>query len=214
MRNVIIYDDFYKDPDTIRKWALDASILPVENKTYPGIMTETFLPVEVPELFRSLVGTDIYYRNESKVGWFGEFRISQYQDEFEQWIHADPTSPWAGIIFMNPDPPKSYGTAFWKHKKTGTTKAPMKHCRSHPEYDTEAIQKMGYKDWNEVRSELICKDGLDESKWEQTLFIPGVYNRLVLFNSQLWHSHMPKENFGDSKENARMVQLFFFGSKA
>ena len=37
------------------------------------------------------------------------------------------------------------------------------------------------------------------------------YNRLVLFRTRLWHSH--SENFGDTLENGRLVQLFFFSDK-
>jgi len=214
MRNVIIYDDFYKKPDEIREWALQSKTSSSDQQTYPGLMTEALIPPELPNLMRSIVGSNIYYRNNEKIGWFGEFRISQYRDDFEQWIHTDPTAPWAAIVFMNPHPPEGYGTAFWKHKETGTYKMPMKHCRSFPEYNDELIQsKLGLKNWAEVRKEIIYKDGLDESKWELDVFVPGKYNRLVIFNPQLWHSHMPKDNFGSSKDNARLVQLFFFGSK-
>ena len=34
------------------------------------------------------------------------------------------------------------------------------------------------------------------------------YNRIVIFRTDLWHSH--NYNFGDNLENGRLVQLFFF----
>ena len=35
---------------------------------------------------------------------------------------------------------------------------------------------------------------------------PMKYNRIVIFRTDLWHSH--NYNFGDSFENGRLVQLF------
>jgi hypothetical protein len=49
---------------------------------------------------------------------------------------------------------------------------------------------------------------LDRSKWTRYFLSPMKYNRLVIFNARLWHSH--NYNFGNSLENGRLVQLFFF----
>ena len=38
--------------------------------------------------------------------------------------------------------------------------------------------------------------------------IPMRFNRLVLYRSWLWHSFT--ENFGDTLENGRLIQIFFF----
>ena len=43
------------------------------------------------------------------------------------------------------------------------------------------------------------------------MLCPMKYNRLVLFRTHLWHSH--NYNFGDTIENGRLVQLFFFKEK-
>ena len=42
----------------------------------------------------------------------------------------------------------------------------------------------------------------------QDTFSPMKYNRIVIFRTDLWHSH--NYNFGDNLENGRLVQLFFF----
>jgi hypothetical protein len=44
-------------------------------------------------------------------------------------------------------------------------------------------------------------------KWTRYLISPKKYNRVILFRSNLWHSH--NYNFGDTLQNGRLVQLFF-----
>ena len=52
------------------------------------------------------------------------------------------------------------------------------------------------------------QEGVDRSKWERAMTVPMRFNRCVLFRSWLWHSHA--ENFGDSMETGRLIQVFFF----
>ena len=51
-------------------------------------------------------------------------------------------------------------------------------------------------------------EGKDESKWICTDNVGFKYNRLVMFNPFLWHSN--GDWFGDTYDNCRLVQLFFF----
>ena len=51
-------------------------------------------------------------------------------------------------------------------------------------------------------------EGKDESKWIETDNIGFKYNRLVMFNPFLWHSN--GACFGNTYDNCRLVQLFFF----
>lgn len=66
----------------------------------------------------------------------------------------------------------------------------------------------GYSDYEDIRKNIIYGDGLDRGLWDRYCFVPMKYNRLVLFSPYLWHSH--GDNFGDSIENGRLVQLFFY----
>ena len=51
-------------------------------------------------------------------------------------------------------------------------------------------------------------EGKDESKWIETDNVGFKYNRLVMFNPFLWHSS--GDWFGNTYDNCRLVQLFFF----
>lgn len=207
MREIIIYDDFFADPDKVRAEVIQKGFQEMPgSKTYPGKMSEPYVTPEMYSLFASLIGADM--RNLPPGSWFGHFRLSLEADPFEQWIHMDPV-PWSAIVYLNPDGtyPEGFGTAFWKHKETGWNKYPAGYITGPA--NQEMLSK-GYRDYQDLRQKVIYRDGLDESKWTQELFVPGKYNRMVLFRPTLFHSHMPKFNFGTDEQSGRLVQLFFF----
>ena len=51
----------------------------------------------------------------------------------------------------------------------------------------------------------------DLTKWELVDRVGNVFNRLILFNSKRYHMSM--DYFGDSKENGRLFQVFFFNTE-
>jgi hypothetical protein len=53
-------------------------------------------------------------------------------------------------------------------------------------------------------------DGI-EQVWKQTAQIQGLWNRLIVFDSSLWHSRWPEHvTEGATPETGRLIQLFFF----
>jgi len=196
-QQIIIIDNFFKDPDAVRAAAIQSGFKMLPGGTYPGKMTGAFLSPEIDNAFSSIVGAQTWPRPES---WYGQFRLSLASDPFEQWIHFD-FCPWSAIAYMNPTYPAGYGTAFWQHKATGWTEYPETR---------EIMLQGGYVDYSDVRERLVLKDGLDETKWNQMQFVEGVYNRIIIFRPTMFHSHMPKGNFGVNEQDGRLVQLFFF----
>jgi len=51
----------------------------------------------------------------------------------------------------------------------------------------------------------------DLTKWQKVDQVGNVFNRLILFNSNRFHMSM--DYFGDSKENGRLFQVFFFSTE-
>ena len=51
----------------------------------------------------------------------------------------------------------------------------------------------------------------DLTKWELVDTVGNVFNRLVLFNA--YRYHMSMDYFGDTKENGRLFQTFFFSTE-
>lgn len=91
------------------------------------------------------------------------------------------------------------GTEFYRHRRTGTDHIPL---------TPEALTTAGYGSYDELDADILQKDALDRSKWEQTLSVPMRYNRLILLQPHFWHTSGP--GFGNSVENGRLVYLMFF----
>ena len=51
----------------------------------------------------------------------------------------------------------------------------------------------------------------DFSKWDMTAMVGNVYNRLVLYRGDLFHSSL--DYFGNDKHDGRLFQTFFFNTE-
>jgi len=197
-RNIIIVDDFYADPQEVRDFALKQDYPdPGEDYTYPGKNSGgSFYSEEIHRRFEEIVDQKLTPAQQN-----GYFRISLENDSLRQDVHVDPCWEWGAVLYMS-DPKDTIdegGTSFWMHNKTK-----MEFC---PTSDEES-KIYGYPSRQELWWTTVYGDGLDRSKWTRTLLCPMKFNRLVIFRSNLWHSH--NYNFGTDLNNGRLVQLFFF----
>ena len=118
----------------------------------------------------------------------GSFQYTTSRDR--SWIHTDSWNNWAGVVYMTPDAPLSAGTAFYRFKNG--------------EYNEEDTKILNTK----VDTD---KSSQDLTKWELVDRVGNVFNRLILFNSKRFHMSM--DYFGDTKENGRLFQVFFFSTE-
>ena len=197
-RSIIIVDDFHPNPDEVRHTALTADYpQPEDSCTYPGRNShQNYYPPEIHQAFETLLNKKLTPAPNN-----GYFRISLEKDSFRQDVHVDPNWEFGAVCYLNPPEQciEEGGTSFWKHNKTG-----MEYCPT----TTETAKLWGYPHEKEAWWTTVYGEGLDRSKWTRYLLSPMKYNRMVVFRSDLWHSH--SYNFGDCFENGRLVQLFFF----
>ena len=67
------------------------------------------------------------------------------------------------------------------------------------------------EDFEDFKSQMV--EG-SENDWEQTTFIPGIFNRAIIFPAPLFHSRLPKNGLGDgTDETGRMVWACHFELK-
>ena len=130
-----------------------------------------------------------YYRKDNNNIYNGAFQFTTSRDR--SWIHIDGHNNWAGVLYMTPNAPLSSGTSFYNFHD-GTT------CKR----DMEILEN----------KEEIDKYSQDLTKWKKVDEVGNVFNRLILFNSNRFHMSM--DYFGDSKENGRLFQVFFFSTEA
>jgi hypothetical protein len=197
-RSIIIIDDFYSDPNKIREYALNQNYpQPDDNYTYPGKNSENgFYPIELHQKFEKILNRKLIPAPRN-----GYFRISLEKDSYKQYIHVDPNWEFGAVCYLNP-PYQSIdegGTSFWIHNETRMEKLSTSNAE---------CEFYGCSSQKEFWYTTVYGDGLDPSKWTRYLLATMKYNRIVIFRSNLWHSH--NYNFGNSLENGRLVQLFFF----
>lgn len=205
MKSVIIFDDFYPDPDKIRNIALNCKY-DEEAGNWPGFNSQNrYFENWQANFFEWFTGEKVVPSPGSACGMF---RVTYEDSPYKQLIHFDPRDKqvWAGVCYLSL--PSSYtntdgsikdaGTKFWKHKEFGFEKVPMSQ---------EEGKKYGFNSIKDLKL-FLETDGMDENKWHLLDNISIKYNRLVLFRPWLWHSIAGQ--FGKTKEDARLTQLYFF----
>lgn len=158
--NVIITDDFYSNPDSVRDFALKQDFAVRGN--FPGNRTDTFLTDDVKVTVQNIVHvaagevTDWH----AHPGLTGCFEIATALNR--SWIHTDHHNTWAGVCYLTPDAPHTGGTGLFRHKASGAT---MSH-------------------------ELAEYESQDMTKWDLVDVIGNKYNRLVMYRSDLFHTSL------------------------
>ena len=186
----LIVDDFYSNVDDVRSFALQQDFN--VNGNYPGRRTASFITDSAKDLIQ-----DIIRPFAGNVTWWGDDYTGAFQyttASDRSWIHSDYTTNWAGVLYLTPDAPLSAGTGLFKLKENG-----LRNWKNSDHTEEEN------------RNALHNKYSQDYTKWEMVDKIGNVYNRLVLYRGDLFHVSL--DYFGDSKENGRLFQLFFFNTE-
>lgn len=175
--NIIVVDDFYANPDSVRAFALQQNFDILGN--YPGKRTKSFLTNDVKEAIEKIVNIPV-------IKWFEESYTGSFQIALKDsitWIHTDHFNNWAGVLYLTPNAPSNAGTGLYLHKPTNSM---TKKDDPNYVYDTRT------------------------EDYELYDVIANKYNRLILFRSDIFHD--AQGYFGDSLENGRLFQLFFFNT--
>jgi hypothetical protein len=193
---LIIIDNFYNNAMETRNYILTQEFKVRGN--YPGQRTHSFANSHLKDIIQDYItpfgGKIIEFPmpDETNVDdnniYNGAFQYTTSRDR--SWIHVDGFNNWAGVLYMTPDAPLSSGTGFYRYKDGTTYEADLKIMDNKEEIDA------------------FCQD---LTKWEQVDRVGNLFNRLVLFNSKRYH--MSLDYFGNSKENGRLFQVFFFSTE-
>jgi hypothetical protein len=186
---VVVVDNFYTNPDAVRDYALTRNYV---ERGYHGAVGHRTLEHKhfkgTREYFESLLGSKMEEGTELG-GWDyqtnGVFQHCMAEDPFV--IHAD-NQKWAAMVYLTPDAPVECGTTLYRHKETGK----------------DTVRKK--EDWSMFNGNFY-----DPTPFEVVDVVGNKYNRMILFDAQ--HIHAASQYFGDSLENDRVFQLFFFNTE-
>jgi hypothetical protein len=185
-----VIDNFYNNVDEVREYALQQDFKTVGN--YPGQRTTNFYSDDIKDTIQNIIRPNAGEITFWETQYNGCFQLATSWDR--SWIHCDATTGWAGVLFLTPNAPLSAGTAIYKHKETGLM------SWKYVEHTDE-----------ENRTAAPLLETQDFTKWDLVDRFANVYNRLVLYRGEYFHTSL--DYFGTNKENGRLFQTFFFDTE-
>ena len=193
---LIVIDNFYNNPQDTRNYILSQEFMVRGN--YPGQRTISYANQHLKDIIQEYIlpfGGKITEfpmpkddGSEASTIYNGSFQFTTSRDR--SWVHIDGFNNWAGVLYMTPNAPLSAGTAFYKFRDGTTCKKDMEILDNKQDIDTYSQ---------------------DLTKWKEVDRVGNVFNRLILFNANNYHMSM--DYFGDTKENGRLFQVFFFSTE-
>lgn len=188
---VIVVDNFYRDPQAVRSFALSQDFRD-GRPYYPGVRSDRRMTLELENYFNKLFNAEFDWKHE----YCGVFQIMCRTDDSESYIHHDSTD-WAGVLYLSEA--EGPGTAFYRHKLTGFSSYPTM---------TEAFRKASELNISQLEVlNMLHADRKDLSKWEIAHQTEFKFNRLVLYPAK--HFHKNASSWGLHKEDSRLTQVFF-----
>jgi hypothetical protein len=201
---VVIVDDVYLDPQYVRRLALslhyhhaggqypgEMAFVSIYPRAVAGLVDRLYgphvgLPLTLNKLYRSTTFAIVTRRPD-------DLTAGQCQPHFDDFCAH------AGVVYLNPDAACSGGTSFWRHRST--------HLASgvQPEI-ARAVLSLGAQAPSPQRY-------LTESTeyWELLHLVPMRFNRLVVYDSRLFHTpHYDERRFGTTLPRRRLTQNLYF----
>ena len=192
-RQVVVADDFYDDPDLVRKEALrqtmhrfDKSWYNTVHESMPASRFTEEARAKLSTLVRRKLERDAFYSHcgGSAQGW----NCAYHAKLRENWLAPNScdihnhsnlgAEAWSGLVFLDRYGGSSTGTSFWLRRSTGT-----------------------------------CAEGAwmydaRPGKFQLLATVPAVYNRAIIFSAPLLHRG--ESGYGFDMSTARLFQTFFF----
>ncbi len=208
---IMVVDDFYPDPWSVRRYALSLRYRDAanenENTYYKGMLTTPQHPyAEIGlGLIASALNKPILWRAP-----IGEFRLLLTTDsdanlrDRATWIHYDAlVARYAALVYLNPESQCVGGTSFYRHRIFNWNAIPDPHSQEMANLCRNLnIDIQGVLD-------TLKDDGfaIDE-KWDLLTNVPMRFNRCIIFDSRQFHARMG--TFGRTALDGRLTQNFFF----
>lgn len=188
-KGVMVVDNFYKDPDAIREYAMNNLTFSPSGYHKGERSQERFILNGTKEQFEQIIGRKVTNWEHPEYA-NGRFQFCVDGDPIV--YHVD-NQTFAAVVFLSPNAPLEAGTATYRSKITGATRF--------EEFDTPEFVTTfkGYGD------EISFYDG---SSFEVVDRVGNVYNRLVIWDAKTIHA--ATKYYGSNIQNSRFFQLFFF----
>ena len=199
-RFIRVADDFYPDPDGVRKRALAMTY--TEPEDLVGWRTRAYQPRGIKARIEKRFSLRIPYWEEDVdaiEACNGVFFTSYARgDQGERVaIHYDDPLRWVMfLIYLTPNAPYDAGTSLWQHKSTGLMKPPSPG-------DAKRLGSTVKK-----LLAILERDSRVRNRWTEVDRVGNVFNRAVMFPGGFYHS--ASRHFGSTLRDGRIYQSFHF----
>lgn len=190
MSQPIIHESFFKDPDGVRKFALneqfwDCSFTSIMRGSWPGKRSHMvhWLSAEIFDEFVENISGILGLTADQEMYVEAYFQYCTVHDG-DSWVHRDMDDldkTHVGVIYLSPDPPPNSGTIIY-------------------EMPPSLEQQFDHNDPS-------SKYPADPSEYNVKQILENQYNRLVLYSPQDFHKS--DTYFGEGKQDGRLFMVFF-----
>lgn len=192
-----IVDNFYNDALEVRKFALQQKFIKRPGN-YPGVRTDRIsnLNSNFFTYFAQKL-TALYFDKSEKVEYDIVTLFQSIDGSYDTgWIHTDLSTgeyDVAGVVYLTPQAPIGTGTGIFRSKvepiqASDIAKKPY------------SIDNLNNPNYNKEQQRF-------NDQFECTVNIGNVFNRLVVYPVEEWHTQMGF--FGNTLETSRLTQVFF-----
>lgn len=197
---VTVIENFYENPDAIRKFALAQEYTFCHEKlnleyVYPGSRTKDIFDLDSKlheKICKKLVS--VFHNTEHDyMRWAISTSFQSVTKEYNQGvIHTDQNTIFAGVLYLTPDAPLNSGTSLFKKNKN---------------FDERKYQQALATNDTRFKEGDIAMSTDYHNMFDEIVRVNNVYNTLIIYEGR--HFHAANQFFGKTLKDSRLAQVFF-----
>jgi hypothetical protein len=197
---VTVIENFYENPDAIRKFALAQKFVFCHNRknfeyVYPGGRTKDIVdinPVLHEKICKKLVS--VFHNSEHDyMRWAISTSFQSVTEEYKQGvIHTDQNTIFAGVLYLTPDAPLNSGTSLFRKNKN---------------FNEQEYERAFIENHNRFKEGKIAMTTDYHNMFDEIVRVNNVYNTLIIYEGS--HFHAANQFFGKTLKDSRLAQVFF-----
>jgi hypothetical protein len=197
---VAIVENFYEDPEAIRRFALSQQYTYCSERenlqyVYPGGRTKDIFDLDkkLHEKMCQKVVSVFHNSEHDLMRWAISTNFQSVTEEYKEGvIHTDQDTVFAGVIYLTPNAPLDSGTSLFK-KNENFNQIQYEKALA----DNDAKFRLGE----------IVMDTSYHNMFDEVVCVKNVYNTLILYEGR--HYHAANNFFGKTVNDSRLSQVFF-----
>jgi hypothetical protein len=192
-----IVDDFFDNPEHIRDYALSLEYTKDPEFKWPGKRSRQLYDIN-PNLFEFIINRalSLFYRPGIDYSqWKAKCSFQLVDKSYGTgWIHKDMETI-TGIIYLNKENNPNAGTTIYQRKS------------GHSLLNTDKKIQFFKGDIDLETATRYRKE--NDEQFEETVTIKNKFNRLVMFDSGLYHGANDFEDNNNQQDSDRLTLVFF-----